>query len=206
MDMGEAETVEGEGHEFLGVEWEVEVRDARGNITDHKTGKNSMLLQTASALCLMIDYTTGVSVAMNGKTTAGAAQYIAHGNSGNFSGLDVVGAAGDVLHGIIVGTNNTGVTADDYKINTIVANGVGAGQLQYLVTTLNVVVNASPRSNLRIDRTFTNGSGGGITVKELALYVYNNTSSFCLIRDVIADTPVANGSSLFVKYTLYITI
>jgi hypothetical protein len=46
-------------------------------------------------------------------------------------------------------------------------------------------------------------------VKEIAMYgrAYDASATYviCLCRDVIPDTPVANGSSMFVKYTIYVT-
>jgi len=192
-----------EEHEFMGVEWEVEVRDKDGNITDSKKGKNSLLNGMAYELLwgfnqAVTDYPYDITNAQVLPTWYGVA---------SSCGMDINGAAGDVVHGIMIGTNNTAVVATDYKMGTLIANGIGAGQMQYLITTCNAVVNASPRSNLRVDRVFTNGSPGAITVKELGMYVLISAAkTICICRDVIADTAVAAGSSLFVKYTIYITI
>lgn len=206
ITMGDTEATKQEDeHEFLGVEWEVEVRDKDGKITDHKKGRNSLLVGMTSLLMSYFDYVvaSGLTLKDIGNVSRSAISYV---YLGNWMGFNVVGPAASASYGIVVGSNNTGVTADDYKLNTLIAHGVGAGQLQYLITTLNAVVNASPRSNMRIDRTFTNGSGAPVTVRELGIYVAAGGFYFCICRDVIADTVVANGSSLFVKYTLYITI
>jgi hypothetical protein len=203
--MGEDE----DEHEMMGCEWEVEVRDADGNLTDSKKGKNSLLVQMASIIGGAIDVSSAYPM---GKYVPNSAMY---GNLWNpssgaaYSGFPVNEGAASAVAGIVVGTSNTPVTVDDYKIGTLIAHGVGAGQFQYLACTVNAVVTAAPRSSCRTDRTFTNNSGGSITVKEIAMYgrAYDASATYviCLCRDVIPDTPVANGSSMFVKYTIYVT-
>ena len=193
-------------HEFLGVEWEVEVRDADGNVTDSKKGKNSLLVAMAQILYNGFDF-TGV-----GATCRNTSNALSGGNwdasiSGNQAGFYCAAAISQSNYGIVVGRGNTAVTVDDYKLETQATHGTGANQFTHMAGTVNAVVNASPRSSVRIDRQFTNGSGNPITVKELGIYAMTAGPGYhCVCRDVIADTVVANGSSLFVKYTLYITI
>ena len=44
--------------------------------------------------------------------------------------LDVLDAAADANYGIVVGTGNTAPTISDYKLQTLIAHGVGAGAMQ----------------------------------------------------------------------------
>jgi len=57
-------------------------------------------------------------------------------------------------------------------------------------------------------RPFINESGGTITVKEIALYcksTLDHVKYFALLRDVTADTDVADDETLTVVYTLRTT-
>jgi hypothetical protein len=199
-----------EEHELMGCEWEIEVRDKDGNITDHKKGENSLLTQMISLIGGGMD--TNVVASSMGKYIGNTTCYGAYWgpSAGNTaSGPSCNAGANLTTHGILIGTDNTAVVVDDYKINTLIAQGVGAGQMQYQAMVVNAVVTSAPRSSMRLDRTMTNNSGGAITVKEIALYClgYDSSAAYtsCVCRDVIPDTVVANGSSIFVKYTLYVT-
>jgi hypothetical protein len=115
------------------------------------------------------------------------------------------GGAGEVNFGIIVGTDNTAPTINDYVLGTPIAHGVGAGQLQYSAVTFAVPVADATTTQFTITRDFANGSGGPITVQEVALYVkgfdYNTTYYFMAIRDVIpGGIAVANGQTLTLNY------
>jgi len=119
----------------------------------------------------------------------------------------VTGAAGDVTRGIIVGTGNTAPDISNYYIETLIAHGVGAGQLQYSLTSVAAPASDVTTSQFTITRNFANGSGGAITVNEIACCVlvqaYPSATSyyFTIIRDVIAGgIAVPNGQTLTVNY------
>jgi hypothetical protein len=200
-----------DGHEVLGVEWEIEVVDKDGKVTDRKRGRNSLLTNFAWIMSGAMD-AYGHGVSGSEQDTGGTLRimdWYPRNIAANYLGIEVTGGAGTSTYGIVVGSDSTAVTADDYKLNTQIAHGVGAGQLSYLAVTLNAVVVAAPTASVRIDRQFTNGSGGDVTVKELGIYIRSDASTspryFCICRDVIPDTLVPNGSSLNVKYTVYIS-
>jgi hypothetical protein len=126
-------------------------------------------------------------------------------------GIPSPGTLGIITSGIVVGSGNAAVTADDYKLATIITHGIGAGQLQAQAGVIQDVVLASPRASTRIDRTFINGSGAPVTVREIGIYSlwYDGSATYqmCYCRDVLSSpVAVANGSTLFVKYTIYISI
>lgn len=119
--------------------------------------------------------------------------------------FDVSGGAGVVTFGIVVGTDNTAPTISDYALNTLIAHGVGAGQLQYSASTFGAPAADATTSQFTITRNFANGSGGDITVEEIGLYcrALDNaltTRYFCIIRDITGGVVVPNGSTLTVNY------
>lgn len=108
------------------------------------------------------------------------------------------------MTGIIVGSGSTASTYLDIDLDTFIPHGTSADELSY---------NNSNRSHSfasgvlteTLSRTFTNNSGGDIIVREVALGINNNTSSYegIALRDVL-DTPVtiSNGAELFVEIEL----
>lgn len=119
--------------------------------------------------------------------------------------------AGVVTFGSVVGTGTTAPTIDDYALETIIAHGVGAGQLQYSAITFGAPASDATTSQFTITRNFANASGGAITVNEIGLYVkgfvYSTTYYFMTIRDVIGGgINVPNGQTLTVNYRPQATI
>jgi hypothetical protein len=116
-------------------------------------------------------------------------------------------ADGNQNLGVVVGTDDTAPTPTDYKLVTQIAHGTGAGQLQYGGNSV-VVNTTATKSQMSITRTFTNGSGASITVKEVGLYLlnYNGTgeSYFCVIRSLNNFT-VPDGESRTVEILLEAT-
>ena len=214
--MAEDETVKKEDdHDLIGCEYEIEVIDKDGNVTERQKGKNSLLIQFIGSIISALDpngYNT-ICPSTDVKNVAGgaASNLLYQYNSNTYCGIPSAGTFGVITNGIVVGSGNTPVTADDYNLVTIITNGIGAGQLQYQVGVVNDVVLASPRASFRNDRAFINGSGAPVTVKEIGIYSYWYDSSapyqMCYCRDVLASpVAVADGSTLYVKYTIYISI
>ena len=118
------------------------------------------------------------------------------------------GSAG-FLKGIVAGTGNTASDFDDIALETPIAHGNGAGQLDYS-THAHSAVGTSPSDGEIVstyERTLTNNSGGTITVRELGLIGATNsgtgdlTNAHLLERDVL-DTPAAinNGQIYIVSF------
>ena len=60
-------------------------------------------------------------------------------------------------------------------------------------------------------RTYTNGSGGSITIEEIGMYVDTFDSGeasqhFCILRDLTGGVAVADTYTASVKYTLRTTV
>jgi hypothetical protein len=124
-------------------------------------------------------------------------------------------AANDDSYGIVVGSGNTPPTINDFALQTKVANGVGAGQLQYGGVTFGLPTSNLTTSHFTVTRNFANASGNPIAIYEIGLYVKGNAPlpwlnnrgssssryNFCTIRDVIvAGISILNGETLTVNY------
>jgi hypothetical protein len=109
-------------------------------------------------------------------------------------------------YGIVVGTGTTTPTNSDYKLETQIAHGTASGQLDYGAHSRTESKVVGSNVDFVISRTFYNGSGASITVKEIGIYCQSESYYFCLVRDVITPIDVANTQTLTVQYTLRTTV
>ena len=115
-------------------------------------------------------------------------------------------ASGADILGIVVGTGINAVTISDYTLQTKIANGAGAGQLSYGACTVdaNVTIDGST-AYVQIYRTFTNSSGGAITIKEIGIIGSYSSYKFLLERSLSENT-IANAASATLTYKISITV
>jgi len=126
---------------------------------------------------------------------------------------------GDDIYGLVVGSGITAPTIDDHALETQIAHGTGAGQIQYGDVAFGLPTATGSVSHFTLTRDFSNASGNTITVNEIALYVramgsqpgnyYSRDSIwvFMTIRDVIAGgIDVLNGETLTVNYRQQATV
>ena len=115
--------------------------------------------------------------------------------------------------GIVIGTSNTPVAISDYRMGALIAQGFGAGQMDYMAMVINASVVADPNCDFFMSRQMANNSGGLITVRESGIYVMmeRSLSPFtaaygCGVRDVFT-TPqdVPDGGGITIEYTLRVT-
>lgn len=115
------------------------------------------------------------------------------------------------LVGILVGTGATPVSPTDYRIESKIANGSGAGQLSYsdMFYSYNgiVTVNNVNYFELELYRTFTNQSGSDINVSETAIYIAHHDASnviyyFMIARDVFTPVTFPANQSRTVSYKI----
>jgi hypothetical protein len=116
-------------------------------------------------------------------------------------------AAGVTDYGIVVGSSDTPVTKDDYKLGSRIAHGSGTGQLMYGAVSIDAPTTYSTGYLIRVIRVFTNNSSADVTVKEIGLYCYLGGYYLCIIRDVLS-TPVTipSGYSWTVRYNFYFVV
>lgn len=123
------------------------------------------------------------------------------------SSLDILSAAGVASYGIVVGTGSTANTIDDYKLETQIDNAT----LAHSNTALVGYVTDKDDVYIKLQRSFTNNTGGTITIKEVGVYlkVYatGNTSIYVMYYRKVLDTPldIADGSTDIIEWVYQIT-
>ena len=117
--------------------------------------------------------------------------------------------------GIVIGTGVNAITPTDVALQTKIAHGRAAGQMEYGGCELVGITFADPNGEFSIRRYFTNISGGGITVQEVGIYstgtIFATSASawawsFCIARDLTVGIAVANTELLRVTYVPQITV
>ena len=116
--------------------------------------------------------------------------------------------AGQDTKGIVVGSGTDAESFEDYKLQTQIANGTGAGQLSYIASELHSV-SYNEVSKILSDaqiRYFNNNSGGDVSVNEVGIYCGLESAICCTARDRLASTvTVPNTGQLKVTYTIQLT-
>jgi len=120
---------------------------------------------------------------------------------------------GDTNYGIVVGSGTNANTTSTYALQTLIANGTGAGQLSYGSTTVLSPAISGSTVTVTVSRVLNNSSGGTITINEVAMYVAlsldgtTSTNYMAVTRDVLASAiSIANGASTTIYYNLQLTI
>jgi len=122
-------------------------------------------------------------------------------------GLDIDGAVNDDAHGIVVGTGDTVEDNEDYKLDTQLTEGIGAGNVTHGAMTVEATAVVGANVDIETKRAFTNNTGSLITVKEAGMYAAFYNKYFCIIRDVLeAAVDVPDKCSLTVYYTVRTTV
>lgn len=141
--------------------------------------------------------------------TDGTEQNIYHGESTSEYLFEVKAGVNVGTFGIIVGTGDTAVTNADYKLETQLTEGTGAGEITHGEQVVELTAIVSGNVDIELKRALTNLTGSTITVKEAGLYCTYSDGAFmhCLIRDVLV-TPVElpDNCSLTVYYTVRTTV
>jgi len=187
----------------MGAVLELTVKDKRGKVTDHRVMRSKSFVRQFLELLWIQAFQIPEVAPYSMKDTSNTLQDICEG-AYTFAANAGLGAT---TFGIVVGTGTTAPTIDDYALETLIAHGTGAGQLEYSAVTFGAPASDATTSQFTITRDFANASGGSITVNEIALYAkgsrggYANVWYFMIIRDVIAGgISVPNGQTLTVNY------
>ncbi len=105
--------------------------------------------------------------------------------------------------GILVGTGSTAVTADDFQLETEIANGSASGELvRALGVNFEGVLGTTTGFTVLFERTFTNSSGASITINEVAIYHLTiGAVNLMGVRDVLSTgVVVLDNESVVVRY------
>ncbi|GAI77413.1 unnamed protein product, partial [marine sediment metagenome] len=110
-------------------------------------------------------------------------------------------------YGIRVGTGNTPVAIDDYAVETPIAEGTGAGEMNHQVCTIATSVVAAPSCSFLVSRAMVNNSPAEVTVREAAIYMRMGAYYGCGARDVFgAPQAVPIAGTITVNWTLQVTV
>lgn len=197
----------------VGAVLELTVKDKDGKVTERRVLRSKSFIKQFLQLLYVITGNIAWHQPIVIKDTGGDLRDISLDELD--TNFDVNAASGDTTLGIIVGTGTTPPTINDYVIETPIAHGTGAGELQYGAVTFGAPSADSSTSQFTITRDIANNSGGTITVSEIVLYVtmkepygaYHECGRYtcyaCILRDVISGgIAVPSGQTLTVNYRL----
>ncbi len=138
----------------------------------------------------------------------------ANTSRGGFShaaNFTAISSAGNLSLGIVCGTGSTAIAQTDYRVDTLIAHGNSAGQLNYSSCTVNSPVVSGSTTSMTITRQVTNNSGSSITVNNVALYVRfyyydisQNADACCIDHSLLTFT-IANGAAETLTYTISVS-
>ncbi len=122
-------------------------------------------------------------------------------------GNGYIGGAGVSSNGIQVGSGTNAESFEDYVLQTIIANGTGAGQISYTQSDATVTAYDVPSKTWTITlvRYFNNNSGGTISVNEVSLvglYLQAGYSAMASRDHLSSTVSVLNTGQLKVTYTM----
>ena len=129
-------------------------------------------------------------------------------NSNAFSGAGFSGPAGNDTTGIIVGTGDAAYSFEDFKLDSQIPHGAGAGNLEYYVVARTQGY-SDKKWTQTFERTFFNNSPVDITIKEVGLayraqlFSGSTVATLLLARDVLTTAAqVPAGVSAVIEYAL----
>ena len=200
--------------------WEIEVRDASGKLLMFRRFKaKSWLPQFLGLIKGQFTMSYGsVSNAGNAPVTDTSGSVRTYPSSTQtvsigYTGLCLYAGEGVADYGLVVGSSDAPNAVNQYAMGAIIPHGNASGQLYYGATSTENPYNPTGTNNwiFRIIRTFSNNSGGSITVKEIGLIVKtrdygDNIRYFLIARDVISPVTVPTGATLTVRYIPKITV
>ncbi|MCP4707647.1 MAG: hypothetical protein GY869_03395 [Planctomycetes bacterium] len=141
-----------------------------------------------------------------GRESGDGAMYVGNACDVGSNGWGYRAGTGVVDQGIVAGTGTDVEDFEDYKLDTIIGHGTGAGQFSYVLGEASVVTFDEGSHSLKctIVRYMNNNSGGAIDVTEIALYCGGRLvadKNFMVARDLLgAAIEVPNGGQFKVTY------
>jgi len=109
---------------------------------------------------------------------------------------------------IVVGSGTVKPSITDTGLTSQIGNGTGAGQLQYGTDSLTTpVTNVSTNTgSFTWSKSFTNGSGGNVTVSEVGAYANASLTTYFILHDLLpSPITLSPNQVLTVVYTITIT-
>lgn len=111
--------------------------------------------------------------------------------------------------GVVIGTGTDAEDCTDYYLSSVVDDGTDSGKMEYSANTLTYALVGTTHKNT-IGRTFSNNSGGSITVIEYGLVgilrMAFGLGAYLLNRDKeLHGIAISNGETIYVAYTIQLT-
>lgn len=179
----------------MNLDYEVILKDKHGKILAHlKQPARSWLKQWSQLIYGGMSGVTQSVPDING---------VSRTQSVTYDLLNIAGLAGNANLGVVVGTGVEPVTINDYRLQSQVTHGFGAGQLSHQATEIIYPPSVSgAECYFQVKRIFINGSGGVVSVNEIGVYgAITSSYPACIIRDVLVGTVnIPDGGSMTVIY------
>ena len=144
---------------------------------------------------------------MRGVFTNASQEYTDIGNTSrvqsfNYNANSVLGVANVTTQGIVVGTDDTANTVNDYKLGAQIDNATLAHGSTYYVSAGNV----EPDNWAKIQREFTNVTAGDVTINEVGIYL-KATAYYMMFYRKVLTTPltIAAGQSQIIEWVFQTT-
>ena len=112
----------------------------------------------------------------------------------------------NTLYGIQVGIGTNAPLTADYMLQTKVAHGSAATQLNYNATSVGATSIVGANVDMTIIRTFNNGSGATITLKEIGLVMEFYPGYYYLVAHDAVNQAILNTEVAIVSYTMRTTV
>lgn len=196
-----------EGKITLGLDYELEVTKD-GKVLSKYSKKNGELdpfVTNAIRMLKAVFASTGTADTISLTDVAGVSKTF---EGSGYPVMSAIGLATEDTIGPVVGTSELAFVRTQYQLDGKIAHGSGAGQLLYGAVTVEAATEENNTGRFRIIRGFTNSTGSSITVKEIAIDIYNDspTASFMLCRDVLASPQtIPDGATLTLRYRMYVS-
>lgn len=116
--------------------------------------------------------------------------------------FDCASDLGSTFRGILLGTGTTSPANNDHVMETLIAHGSGATELNYAATSFVVAQEVGANVDFQILRSMQNLSGNTINVTEAGIVGRLETTKFALlVHDVFSAVPVKDGETITATYT-----
>ena len=186
----------------IGIFYQITVTDKKGKVV-----RKTRLRRSRSFVLQFLQF---LSVAMKGASvsikdiTSAMKTVTPHSDD-----LEVHASIGDVALGIVLGTGTTPADDTDYVLETLIAHGSAATQINYAGMSYIEAQVVGANVDFQASRTFQNLSGSTINVTEAGIYANGYATgdfSFLIVHDIFSAVAVANGQTITVTYTLRTTV
>ncbi len=173
---------------------DLEIRNKDGSLVSKTQHEGHSLV--VAFLALIFEQMASTKASVSAVDTIGFARTL----SNNTIALNTSVLAGFITYGIVVGTDDTPVTLDDFGLGLQILNGTTAGQLLHSAVTYGPIEGDATFRRFATLRTFTCDVGATIVVvKELGLYTRGyslGTKFFMSAREVIPPQTINPGQAL----------